>query len=230
MSSKTRTILVTGANRGIGKAIATGLATSNQKDLILLGCRDLKMGNEIASSFKNIQALHLDLSSMSGLDKCLQEILTLYPQIDVLVNNAGILYEDSALSISDARFDEVLQINLLAAYKLIKVLAPNMIKNSYGKIVNMSSGWGQFEDGLTGPFSYSLSKAALNALTLTLSKELPASIEINSMCPGWVHTRMGGSEAPRTPEEGAKTAIWLINRDKPSHSGRFYRDEQEISW
>ncbi len=225
-----KVILVTGANRGIGEAIVKELAVSNPKDTILLGCRDLKMGSAIASDFTNIKAVHLDLGSMSILDKGLRKILIDYPHIDILVNNAGILYQDSAMSISDEKFNEVLQVNLLAAYKLIKVLAPSMIKNSFGKIINISSGWGQFEDGLTGPFSYSLTKASLNALTLTLSQELPECIEINSMCPGWVHTRMGGKQAPRTPEQGAATAIWLINRKETSSTGCFYRDEQKINW
>jgi NAD(P)-dependent dehydrogenase (short-subunit alcohol dehydrogenase family) len=105
-----------------------------------------------------------------------------------------------------------------------------MIKRDYGRIVNISSGWGSFSDGLTGPFSYSYSKACLNAFTVTAAKNLPKNIKINSMCPGWVKTRMGGDTAPRTPEQGAETAIWLANADEDSATGQFFRDKKMIPW
>jgi NAD(P)-dependent dehydrogenase (short-subunit alcohol dehydrogenase family) len=85
-----------------------------------------------------------------------------------------------------------------------------MISNGYGRIINISSGWGSFNEGLGGPFSYSTTKTALNALTHTISSSVQQSnIKINAMCPGWVRTRMGGAEAPRSPGKGAETALWL---------------------
>ncbi len=105
-----------------------------------------------------------------------------------------------------------------------------MIKRGYGRIVNISSGWGSFGEGLTGPISYSVSKAALNALTKNISKDLPANVLINSMCPGWVKTRMGGSAAPRTPAEGARTAVWLVTLPENGPNGGFFRDQKSIPW
>jgi NAD(P)-dependent dehydrogenase (short-subunit alcohol dehydrogenase family) len=105
-----------------------------------------------------------------------------------------------------------------------------MNARGYGRIVNVSSGWGSFAEGLAGPGAYSISKAALNALTLSLSKDLPANVKVNSMCPGWVRTRMGGEGAPRTPEEAADTAIWLSTLPQDGPTGGFYRDRKLIAW
>ena len=145
-----------------------------------------------------------------------------YKNVHVLVNNAGVLNEGPFDSISMEKFDESLRVNTVAPYELIRSIIPNMKKNKYGRIVNLSSGWGSFDDGLSGPFSYSFSKAALNALTLTIAKDLPSSIKINSMCPGWVRTRMGGMMASRSVEEGAVTAIWLANLDNEGPTGGFF--------
>ena len=105
-----------------------------------------------------------------------------------------------------------------------------MIQRGYGRIVNVSSGWGSFAEGLTGPAAYSITKAALNALTVTLARELPPNVKVNSICPGWVRTRMGGSEATRSPEEGAETALWLATLPEDGPSGGFYRDNNLINW
>ena len=105
-----------------------------------------------------------------------------------------------------------------------------MNARGYGRIVNVSSGWGSFAEGLSGPGAYSISKAALNALTLSLSKDLPTNVKVNCMCPGWVRTRMGGEGAPRTPEEAADTAIWLATLPDDGPTGGFYRDRKLIAW
>ena len=78
--------------------------------------------------------------------------------------------------------------------------------------------------------SYSVSKAALNALTFSFSLTAPESLKVNAMCPGWVHTRMGGPEAPRTPEKGAETILWLATLPDDGPSGKFFRDKSEIEW
>ncbi len=85
-----------------------------------------------------------------------------------------------------------------------------MANNGYGRIVNVSSGWGAFSDGLTGPAAYSISKATLNAITKVAENNYPNSVKINALCPGWVRTRMGGASATRSPEAGAETAVWLV--------------------
>lgn len=225
-----RTILVTGGNRGIGLAIVKGLA-QNSEDTILLGCRNLDEGRKLAADIgSNVVAIALDLSTREKLKECSDKVITDYGKIDVLVNNAGVLNEGSFDSVSLEDLDEAIRVNSIAPYELIRAFMPMMKKNKYGRIVNISSGWGSFDDGLSGPFSYSLSKAGLNALTLSIAKDLPREIKINSMCPGWVRTRMGGMMADRSPEQGAETAIWLANLDATGPSGGFFRDKRLIEW
>ncbi|MEM8681130.1 MAG: SDR family NAD(P)-dependent oxidoreductase, partial [Planctomycetota bacterium] len=96
--------------------------------------------------------------------------------------------------------------------------------------VNISSGWGSFAEGLAGPAAYSVSKAALNALTLTLSQSVPAEVKVNAVCPGWVRTDMGGPSASRSPKEGAETAVWLATLPADGPTGGFFRDRRRIAW
>ncbi|MGL5096272.1 MAG: SDR family NAD(P)-dependent oxidoreductase, partial [Planctomycetia bacterium] len=99
-----------------------------------------------------------------------------------------------------------------------------------GRIVNVSSGWGSFAEGLEGPGFYGVTKAALNALTVRLAAESPPAVKVNAMCPGWVRTRMGGDDADRTPDQGADTAIWLATLPDAGPTGRFFRDRHPIDW
>lgn len=225
-----RNILVTGGNRGIGLAIVKGFA-KNSEDTILLGCRSLKDGQKEAEAIgKNVIPVEIRLADREELEKDIKAVLQRFGRIDVLVNNAGVLHKGTFSEIPMNELDDSLRVNVLGPYELIRAVTPGMRENHYGRIVNMASGWGSFEDGLTGPFSYSFAKASLNALTLTISRDLPPNIKINSMCPGWVKTRMGGEEAPRSPEEGADTAIWLGNLDQDGPSGGFFRDRERIGW
>lgn len=222
--------LVTGANRGIGLAIAAGLA--NQSDLkVLLASRNLRDGEKAAAGIKgNVVAVELDLSDPAQLKKQYATIVAAHGEVDILVNNAGVLEEGNLLEVSEEKFQSSLRINFLAAFDLIRLAVPGMVKRRYGRIVNISSGWGSFAEGLTGPAAYSVSKAALNALTLSLAKELPSNVKVNSMCPGWVRTRMGGEDASLSPEEGADTAIWLATLPETGHSGGFFRERKVVEW
>lgn len=225
-----RTILVTGGNRGIGQAIVSGLANTTG-DLILLGCRNVEEGEKLASAIgNNVKAVKLDLSSQESLSSDLRDLGKEFPKIDVLINNAGILGEADILSCTEEDIESSIRVNTLAPIYLIRHILPGMVESGYGRIVNMTSGWGSFKEGLGGPFAYSVSKAALNAVTFSAAKTPYENIKINSMCPGWVRTRMGGSMANRSPEEGAETAIWLANLPEDGPTGGFFRDKNIIEW
>ncbi|MCH2228491.1 MAG: SDR family NAD(P)-dependent oxidoreductase [Candidatus Caenarcaniphilales bacterium] len=147
------------------------------------------------------------------------------------MNNAAVLKQGDFLSVGSDEFLESLKVNFEAPFHLMRALVPEMVKNNYGRVVNLSSGWGAFADGLTGPAAYSVTKAAINALTLSLSQAITATnVKVNSMCPGWVRTRMGGEGASRSPEEGAETVIWLATLEDDGPSGGFFRDKKLIDW
>lgn len=225
-----RTILVTGGNRGIGQAIVEGLAESTE-DLILLGCRNLDDGASVAKKLgDNVKPVKIDLSTRDSLLEDIKALTENFPSIDVLVNNAGVLKEGTIEECTEEDIESSVRVNMLGPIYLTKALLPQMIKKGYGRIVNVSSGWGSFGEGLGGPFCYSATKAALNGVTLSVANSLIGNVKINSMCPGWVRTRMGGMAASRSPQEGAATAIWLCNLPEDGPNGGFFRDQKPIQW
>lgn len=231
-ASAKRTVLVTGANRGIGLAIARQLAELGNS--VLLGARDLRAGEEVANSLRrpgvDIEPVHIDLADASAIDACVGALDKSGRHVDALVNNAGVLYEKPILELTEAEIADSVAVHLTGPLRLIRSLAPKMIAKRYGRIVNLSSGWGSFSEGMGGPGLYGVTKAALNALTIRLSKEFPVSVKINAMCPGWVRTRMGGQGATRSPDEGADTAVWLATLPADGPTGGFFRDRKPIEW
>ncbi|WP_434051630.1 MAG: SDR family NAD(P)-dependent oxidoreductase [Roseibium sp.] len=217
-----RRALVTGANRGIGLAIAKGLAAKGCD--IILGVRDLAAGNQIAHDM-NASAVELDVSDQRSINHAVEAIGT----VDILVNNAGVLGAGRLLD-DPKDFERSMSVMVHGPYRLMHLLVPAMVHNRYGRIVNVSSGWGAFSDGVSGPAAYGVAKAALNALTLASARTLPDTVKVNAMCPGWVRTRMGGASAAKSPEEGADTAIWLATLDADGPTGGFFRDRKPIDW
>ncbi|PTX54064.1 NAD(P)-dependent dehydrogenase (short-subunit alcohol dehydrogenase family) [Litoreibacter ponti] len=214
--------LVTGGNRGIGKAIAAGLRDAGMH--VIIGARDPDQGRAAAAEL-GVHFKRLDLDDHTSIN----EAKAWVGQLDVLVNNAGIL-EDVALFDDGPNFARSMQVMVNGPYELIRNTLEGMRANGYGRIVNVSSEWGSFSEGLGGGGGYAVAKAALNALTLRASQELPDTIKINAMCPGWVRTRMGGPFATREPEQAAKTAIWLATLPQDGPTGGFFRDKQPIEW
>jgi len=218
-----RRALVTGGNRGIGKEIAKGLV---EKGLyVIVGVRDMTIADEVKQETGAAEVVYCDLGS--------EYTDMFFPpeaeEVDVLINNAGVLYNEPLFS-KKAQFDVTLGVMLHGPYHLMRAALPYMKRYRYGRIVNVSSGWGSFAEGLDGPGAYGVAKAALNALTVAAAREAPDGVKINAMCPGWVRTRMGGPEANLSPEEGADTAIWLATLPEDGPSGKFFRRRTEIEW
>ena len=134
----------------------------------------------------------------------------------------------SAIPIESVK--KIMDTNFYGAWRTIQVFIPLLAKTKNAQIINVSSGMGEL-NSLTGIYpGYSLSKASLNALTIMLSNELKEQkITVNAVCPGWVKTRVGGPNAPRTVEQGADTVVWLAT-SSPTPSGKFFRDRKEINW
>ena len=153
------------------------------------------------------------------------------------MNNAAVLLDESnnlLPSKTDLRIARsTLETNLIGAWRLCQSFVPMMKKNKYGRIVNVSSGAGALatiQESLYAP-AYSLSKASLNVLTIMFANELRGTnVLINAVDPGWVRTDMGGSNAPRSVEEGADTAVWLATLPDRGPTGGFFLDRKRIKW
>jgi NAD(P)-dependent dehydrogenase (short-subunit alcohol dehydrogenase family) len=216
--------LVTGANRGIGAAIVAAL--SARGDIHVLAAA--RKPDDIKAS-DHVTPVKLDLSTAASRKADIAAILEAHA-VDILINNAGVLHNGALLELADDKLANSIEVNYLAPIDLIRASVPGMVKRGYGRIVNLSSGWGSFEEGLNGPPSYSMTKAALNGLTLSLSHELPANVKVNSCCPGWVRTDMGGPNATLSTEQGAETPVWLATLPDDGPSGGFFRDKKKIGW
>jgi NAD(P)-dependent dehydrogenase (short-subunit alcohol dehydrogenase family) len=233
MTSPTRpTALVTGANRGIGLAIARGLHALGHA--VTIGARNAADG-EAAARAIGCRAIRLDLTDPDSVFAAVaaggpaHDPATGARGYDVLVNNAGILNDVSLLD-RRSDFAEAMEVMVAAPLDLIRLNTPYWRAAGWGRIVNLSSGWGAHAEGLGGPGAYGVAKAALNALTRALPRDLPPGVKVNAMCPGWVRTRMGGAAAPRSPEDGADTAIWLATLPGDGPTGGFFRDRSPIPW
>ena len=229
MNQETRTALITGANRGIGLAAAQGLAGAGHR--VVLACRSKGDGEVAASSLgSQARALELDLASPASVAAAVAALERDGMQIDALVNNAGVYHEGDSLRVPMAAVRESMEVHFFGPLALCRALVPGMKRRGYGRIVNVSSGFGAFSEGLNGGAAYSLSKAALNALTLKLAGEAGKSVKVNAACPGWVRSRMGGRGAERSLEEGADTILWLATLPASGPSGGFFRDRRRIAW
>jgi NAD(P)-dependent dehydrogenase (short-subunit alcohol dehydrogenase family) len=229
------TALVTGGNRGIGLAICKGLADRGLN--VVMGSRNEDNGKGAAAPMQerggSVRVEQLDVIETASIEACAERLAADDVTVDVLVNNAGVYPEGDALATSIDQLDQAWTVNTRGPWLMVKAFVPNMIERGYGRVVNVSSGSGSFGEGLDhNHAAYAASKAALNILTVTLDDAIPAdpNVKVNSMGPGWVHTRMGGEAAPRTPEEGADTALWLATLPADGPSGGFFRDRERIPW
>ncbi len=227
-----RTVLVTGANRGIGLAACRGLARAGLR--VVLTARRLQDAEASARDLENEGLVAvpeaIDLASEASVQACASRLEKAGIQVDALVNNGGVLYEGDVLTTPSAHFRAAVEINLLGAVWCCRAFVPGMVKRNYGRVVNVSSGWGAFAEGLAGPASYSITKAALNALTVSLARTTNGDVKVNACSPGWVRTRMGGPGADRSPEEGAAVVVWLATLPHDGPDGGFFRDREPIAW
>ena len=229
MPGQVRNALVTGGNRGIGLATCRALAERGLH--VVLSARRAEDAAAAAVGLGGgVQAEELDLSQEDSIRSCAARLRLAGIEIDVLVNNGAVLFEGDALSTSPEDFRSAVEVNLLGALACCRAFVPRMLERGYGRVVNVSSGWGSFAEGLEGPASYAVTKAALNALTVSLARGLEGDVKVNSCCPGWVRTRMGGKEADLSPEEAADTIVWLATLPPGGPSGGFFRARTEIEW
>ncbi|KKL02183.1 SDR family NAD(P)-dependent oxidoreductase [Rheinheimera mesophila] len=229
MAQRQKTALITGANRGIGLAIAKLLLARG--DLrVLLAARQQKDAEEAVALLGGGTALRLDLTDPLLLEQKALQIERQYGPVDVLINNAGVLHSTELQQTQAEDLLHSLSVNTVAPFMLCKVFGHLMKQRGYGRIVNVSSSWGNFSEGLEGPACYAISKAALNAVTVSCARELMPEVKVNAACPGWVRTRMGGDAADLSPERGAETPVWLATLAEDGPTGAFFRNKVQLDW
>ena len=240
-----KTALITGANKGIGYEVARQLAVKGFH--VFVGARNAKAGRKAAEEIAKkcharrataLQAggkatfLEIDVADNNSVTKAARDFSNNEEHLDVLVNNAGIVADgdEAILEVSDDLLRKTLETNTLGVLRVTGAFVSLLQKSKAPRVINVSSGSGQLTGGADGwAPAYSISKTALNGITVQLAAALP-KFAVNSVCPGWVRTDMGGENASRSAEEGADTIVWLASEAPQDLTGKFLRDRKEIPW
>jgi NAD(P)-dependent dehydrogenase (short-subunit alcohol dehydrogenase family) len=241
-----KVILVTGANRGIGKEIVRQLAQPG--DVVLLGSRDWARGESAAKDLQEsggtIQPVLLDVTKPQVVEAVAASSLKEFGRLDILINNAGINVEVAALDTTAAHVREVFEANVCSVVTTIHAFLPLLQKSDSPRIVNVASTTASF-DRMTKPDSpfatadnilaYASSKAAVNMLTVQYAMAFRRNqefshIKINSVTPGYVATELNGFSGPRTVEQGAQIVVRLARIPDDGPTGGFFNDDGIVPW
>jgi NAD(P)-dependent dehydrogenase (short-subunit alcohol dehydrogenase family) len=228
-----RVALVTGANRGIGLEVVRQMAERGWN--VILTARNEAKGRKAAEALigmgLDVRFDRLDVTEAESIRRLAEAMKAEPGRLDVLVNNAGVFMEEDQRA-SEVKMETLrltMEANFFGPIQISQALIPLLLKSDDPRIINVSSGLGQLSDGGGGYPAYSISKAALNMMTVQLAEDLGGRVRVNSVCPGWVRTGMGGPGAPRSVEKGAESIVWLATSpDAPN--GKFIRDRNEIPW
>ena len=226
--------LVTGANRGIGLEVVRQLA--GQQMTVILGARDFEKGKAAAEPLTNVGLdvlpQPLDVADQSSIDRLVAQVNKQLGRLDILVNNAGILYDtwEQASNANLNTVHEAIETNTIGPWRMCQAFLPLLRHSQHGRIVNVSSEAGSLTSMGNSTPAYSTSKAALNAFTRQLAAELRGTgILVNSICPGWVATEMGGAGGRPVPD-GAAGIVWAATLPDDGPTGGFFRDGKPLPW
>lgn len=227
-----KNIIITGGNRGIGYGL---LKILSDKHNVIITVRDNKKGQstiaELGNSKNEINYVVMDVDNSDSVMMAADDIKKIFNNVDLLINNAGIFIKEYQLPAIDTSEDSILKTfntNTLGVLRVCKSIVPLMVNGS--RIINISSGMGQLDEMDSGSTAYRISKTALNALTKILSNELLSmGIKVNTICPGWVKTDMGGENATLTIEESTTQIVALALRDN-FPNGQFLKHGEIIPW
>jgi NAD(P)-dependent dehydrogenase (short-subunit alcohol dehydrogenase family) len=230
-----RVVLITGANRGIGLETARQLARRGFH--VVIAARDAEKGRQAARGIQanggEVTSVALDASNSASVHNAAREFATNADHLNVLINNAAIYPDEglTVLTLPREQLAQTFQTNVFGPLEITQAFLPYLRRADAAGVINVSSGYGQLEGLSPDVPSYCLSKLALNGLTIMLAAaQRSDGIAVNSMCPGWVRTDMGGPNASRSVEEGADTAVWLADEAPHELTGKFFRDRKEIGW
>ncbi|MGZ3768219.1 MAG: SDR family NAD(P)-dependent oxidoreductase [Bdellovibrio sp.] len=231
--------IVTGASRGLGLGTSEALAQRGFKVIMAMRNPDKaqKVINDLKVKDLDVVAMKLDVSQEKSITDFAEQIKKEYGYVDVLVNNAGIMIDSedggssSVLKTKTSTIQKSFATNTLGPFVLTQKIFPLMKQEGYGRIVNVSSGMSQLSETQPAYAGYRISKTALNMVTKLFASEVEGSdICVNSVCPGWVKTDMGGPNASRTIEQGIKGIVWAATLPKGGPNGGFFRDGEPVSW
>jgi NAD(P)-dependent dehydrogenase (short-subunit alcohol dehydrogenase family) len=227
--------VVTGGNKGIGFEICRQLARQGAD--VILTARDETKGKKACEELRKeggrVRFHPLDVDDPASIRRFGEFVEKEFGRLDILVNNAGINIdaERTAADVEIETLTKTVRTNVYGPMLMCQAMLPMMRRHNYGRIVNVSSTMGSLTEMAGGYPAYRISKTSLNAVTRVLAYEtMGTNIRVNSMCPGWVRTDMGGPEAERSVEEGADTAVWLSTLPDGGPTGGFFRDRKKIPW
>jgi NAD(P)-dependent dehydrogenase (short-subunit alcohol dehydrogenase family) len=224
-------VLITGATRGIGFAAAKQLAARGAR--VIIASRDMARAEKATQQVGGTtEAIQLDITDDASLRGAAELIHKRHGRLDVLANNSAVLLDNSAslLSLKPEILRATLETNLIGTFRVTLAMLPLLKQSRAPRIINVSSGAGQLDgEAQAWAPAYSISKTALNMLTQQLTTALP-DVMVNSMCPGWCRTEMGGAEAPLSADEGADTLVWLALDAPHSLRGSFVKQRKIIPW
>lgn len=229
--------VITGGNRGLGLAAAEGL--SQRGYTVVVTARTEQKAQDTTEYLRelgyDVPAVVADVSQPKSLEPLGQLVDERYGRVDCIINNAGIFPEsDAEGSVFNSPFELIeraFRTNTLGALAVVRLLVPIMKRRRQGCIVNVTSGMAGLTEMNGGYPAYRFSKVGLNALTRMLADELQhTEIRVNSVCPGWVRTDMGGPGAKRSIDEGVAGILWAATLPPDGPTGKFFRDGNELPW
>jgi NAD(P)-dependent dehydrogenase (short-subunit alcohol dehydrogenase family) len=229
MADDGRVVVVTGGNRGLGREVARQCAARG--DTVVLGSRDLAAGRQAAREIGAVP-MALDVTDPDGLAAVAQEVERAVGRVDVLVNNAAVHYDtdQTAVDVDLAVVREAIETNVLGAWQTTLAFLPLLRRSAHPRVVMVSSEGGSLASMGGGTPAYSVSKAALNALTRVLAGDLRRDgVLVNAVCPGWTATDMGGAGG-RPVAEGARSVLWAVDLLDGGPTGTFTRDGHPLRW
>jgi NAD(P)-dependent dehydrogenase (short-subunit alcohol dehydrogenase family) len=233
MAAASRIAVVTGSATGLGLETVRQLAARGHTAVLTARSQD-KVDSGLAElgSPDGVVGRVLDVADQRSVDSFFEWLRAELGRVDVLVNNAG---RDTGgrgapLQTPTEAIAEVFDNNALSAWRMIQQALPIMNANGYGRVVNVSSGIGALTGMGTRMVPYRISKTALNAITRIASNEAGNNVKVNSVCPGWVRTRMTGPHARKSVSEGASGIVWAATLADDGPNGGFFRDGEAIGW